>query len=125
MIKMEQPRASDLITILKTVGFPRQAGKVLTHFIMSENGIKLSAVDIEQRTRMRQPEVSVGATSLVKMHWLKVTPQKKESKGRPVHLYEIAVERNIVYDWLAEKLQGKLKEIQLMQQAVAELKKAK
>jgi predicted transcriptional regulator len=108
---------------MKTIGFQRQAAKVLAHFIESGDGLKLSAVDIEQRTRMRQPEVSVGSASLVKMHWLRVTPQKGVGKGRPVHLYEMSVERNVVYDWLSGKLQEKLKELQFMQSVVAELRK--
>jgi predicted transcriptional regulator len=120
---MEQPRSSDLIRIMKTVGFQRQAAKVLAHFIECGDGLNISAVDIEQQTRMRQPEVSVGASFLVKMHWLKVTPEKKAGKGRPVHLYRLGVEKAVVYDWLSGKLQERLKELQFMQSVVAELKK--
>ncbi|MDD5454054.1 MAG: transcriptional regulator [Candidatus Ratteibacteria bacterium] len=50
------------------------------------------AIDLEQRVGLRQPEVSIGVTSLIKRGWVSETYEKKTSgKGRPNKVYTLKV----------------------------------
>ena len=53
--------------------------------------------DIEHATRLRQPEVSIAVRNLVDRGWVERDSLKRESKGRPICIYRMAVDLKEVY----------------------------
>ena len=108
----EDHKAVDLFVEL---GMPRNLAKTLI-FISKVDEARSD--DIEKATNLRQPEVSIAVRELARRGWTTTREQKKQGKGRPVHIYKLTNNLSeIVKDFEQEKHQ----QIQDIQQNLNDL----
>ena len=84
------------------IGLRKNAARVLALMLWN---INLSARDIERICDLRQSEVSVALTDLIKKKWIKVTKLIIEKKGRPIKIYR----RTRSPDKILDELRGMIK----------------
>jgi predicted transcriptional regulator len=99
-----------LIESLSKIGINKKEAETLI-YIKSRGPCRAS--DIECNMRLRQPEVSVAVNRLIERKWVKKELEKKEGKGRPVHIYKMKKDFRTVIDEvisLKEEEIDKLKE---------------
>ncbi|UCD13358.1 MAG: ArsR family transcriptional regulator [Thermoplasmatales archaeon] len=113
MLGKEDDKAVQLFARL---GMPKNMAKTLLYLSQVP---ECKSADIEQFANMRQPEVSVAMQELRKRGWAKKRDLKKKGKGRPVHIYEPAMDLSKV--WKAFE-QEKLKEVEAVKNDISELK---
>lgn len=105
---LKEPQIAKLLT---ANGLAPNVARVLACW--TEDDDELTQVDIEMFTRLRQPEVSVAVRELRRRGWIATSLRPKEGKGRPMHLYRLAMpmreivreivrERNREIDWQQE-----------------------
>ncbi len=68
-------------------GMPKNLARTLV-FLASRG--ETTSLDIEKRTGLRQPEVSISMKELRRKGWVTKRDLKKEGKGRPLHAYRLA-----------------------------------
>ena len=78
----------DITTILIELGIRRQVALTLTYIYKNSNTTSRS---IETGTKLRQPEVSIAIQWLRRKGWIKKDVLKRKIKGRPVHVYDLAI----------------------------------
>ncbi len=98
-----------LVDTLINTGLNKNVAKALV-YIASNEGAK--SREIENAVRLRQPEVSISVKELREKGWVTTEKEKKEGKGRPVHLYYLdkPIEKIIANIEKAER--GKVEEIE-------------
>lgn len=67
--------------------------------------------EIENATRLRQPEVSIAMQDLREREWIEKRNIKKGGKGRPVHGYKLAKPIEEILSEIEEEEEDKIKEI--------------
>jgi len=67
--------------------------------------------EIEATTGLRQPEVSISVQELRRMGWVTKRDIKKKGKGRPLHLYRLAIPFSKIVDEIEAREELKLKKI--------------
>lgn len=92
-----------IVKLLVANGLDKAAARVLACW--NDDDDILTAVDIENMSSLRQPEVSVAANYLRRRGWLACrTERKTEGKGRPFNLYTLRVSMSdIVREIVAER----------------------
>lgn len=75
-----------LVERLKNTGIKKNSAKALVYIASNE---KVKSRDMEADLRLRQPEVSIAVTELREKEWVGTEKEKKEGKGRPVHVYHL------------------------------------
>jgi predicted transcriptional regulator len=91
----------EISLIFVDIGLKKNTARVLT-ILLKE--INLTSREIERWADLRQPEVSLAITDLIKRRWVQKTDKNSENKGRPVHIYHLA----IPVDNILDDLQGML-----------------
>jgi predicted transcriptional regulator len=109
----QDKRAVDLFAEL---GMPKNIAKTLLYVSQVD---ECRSVDIEQETRLRQPEVSIAMQQLLKNGWIKKHTLKKKGKGRPIHIYKLDSPIEKIMKSFEEK---KLSEIKTIKKDLTELK---
>ncbi len=56
-----------------------------------QNGDEITSVEIENASRLRQPEVSIAMRDLTERGWINEREEKKPGKGRPYKIYSLKV----------------------------------
>lgn len=79
---------------LRRLGAKRVEALLVAELIRSKKPI--TTQEILDRTKLRQPEVSVSMRLLRKRGWIRVETMPTQSKGRPMHCYALAVSRGVV-----------------------------
>ena len=74
------------IRLFEELGMPRNLAKTLLYVSKVD---ECRSLDIEQKTNLRQPEVSIAMQKLMKKGWIKKRDLRKKGKGRPVHIYRL------------------------------------
>ena len=72
----------EVIKLLIDMGISKKTAKTLTYLSHVEESISRT---IEEKTRLRQPEVSTALKELRGRGWIEKHPIRKEGKGRPIH----------------------------------------
>jgi len=104
------------IELFAELGMPKNLAKTLLYVSQCD---ECRSADIEQATRLRQPEVSVAMQQLIDKGWIKKRDMKKKGKGRPVHIYKLTYPlQNIIKNFEEEKT----KEIDTIRNDLTELK---
>jgi len=112
-INQQDKRAIELFAEL---GMPKNLAKTLLYVSQCD---ECRSVDIEQGTRLRQPEVSVAMQQLLNKGWIEKRDLKKKGKGRPVHIYKLTYPlQNIIKTFEGEKIQ----QIDTIRKDLSELK---
>jgi predicted transcriptional regulator len=113
---LKEPQIAKLLT---ANGLAPNVARVLACW--TEDDDELTQVDIEMFTRLRQPEVSVAVGELRRRGWIATSHVPKEGKGRPMHLYRLAMPlREIVREIVRERN----REIDRQQELAAQLLQA-
>ena len=69
------------------IGLKKNTARVLVLLLWD---LDLTARDMERVCDLRQPEVSIAITDLMKKRWIRVISQITENKGRPIKIYHLA-----------------------------------
>ncbi len=88
-------------------GMDHKQARVLSYLFERENQ-KVQSREIERNKDLRQPEVSIAITSLIKKGWVKREKQKVEGKGRPLYLYKLSNDKQEIIDELIENIDDKM-----------------
>jgi predicted transcriptional regulator len=105
-----------VIYLFAELGMPKNLAKTLMYISHVD---ECRSAEIEQGTKLRQPEVSVAMQQLQEKRWIKKRDLKKKGKGRPVHIYKLTSSiENIIKNFEKEKMQ----EVENIKSDLAELK---
>ena len=108
----------DLIDHLINTGMPKNTAICLV-FIASRDETK--SREIENATRLRQPEVSIAMQDLRENGWIEKRNIKKGGKGRPVHGYKLAKPIDEILEEIELKEENKIEEIRKNLNQIMEL----
>jgi predicted transcriptional regulator len=85
------------------IGLKKNSARVL---VLTLWDIDLTSRDMERICDLRQPEVSIALTDLMKRRWIKVVRQVMENKGRPIKIYHLARALEEILDELKSSIVG-------------------
>lgn len=91
----------EVIRLLIEVGLKTNEARLLVVFF---RGLQPTSRDLERITDLRQPEVSVGVTSLTKRKWVFVSDLISANKGRPVKIFSLSKTIDDILDEIREGL---------------------
>jgi predicted transcriptional regulator len=104
------------IRLFEELGMPKNLAKTLLYVSQVD---ECRSLDIEHKTNLRQPEVSIAMQKLLKKGWIKKRDLRKKGKGRPVHIYKLNSPLDkILKDFEKEKI----KEIESIKKDLTQLK---
>ena len=110
------PQDEKVIHLFAELGMQKNLAKTLMYI---SNVDECRSAEIEQGTKLRQPEVSIVMQQLQEKGWIKKRDLKKKGKGRPVHIYKLTSPiENIIENFGKEKMQ----EINTIKKDLSELK---
>ena len=112
-------KVDDTIEALVTTGMPK--GIALTLNYLSSKGDWATSKDIEKATKLRQPEVSNAVRDLEERGWGQRDNLKRESKGRPINIYRMAVDLDQVYSSIESEERSKIEGVQRNLEQIREL----
>lgn len=76
------------VDLLIEIGTKKNVAKLL---VFLANTPEATSREIERRTDLRQPEVSIAMKYLADQGWIKEREKSSESKGRPMKAYQLAM----------------------------------
>lgn len=103
---------------LANTGMKKNTAKALV-YIASNEGTK--SRDIEADLRLRQPEVSIATKELRQKGWVTTEKQKKEGKGRPIHLYYLDEPFKEIIQEIEKDQRAKIEKIEKNLEKIKEL----
>jgi predicted transcriptional regulator len=106
----------EVIQLFVKLGMPKNLVKTLICVSQFE---ECKGSDVEQGANLRQPEVSVAMQELRRRGWVKKREEKKEGKGRPVHIYTSTADLTEIMTTFEQE---KLKEVESVKKGISELK---
>ena len=104
------------VRLFVKLGMPQHLAKTLVYISQAD---ECQTIDIEHGTYLHQPEVSVATQELQAKGWIIKREQKKDGKGRPVHIYKSAIE---IKEILANLERQKFEEFEKSKQDLMELR---
>lgn len=108
-----------IVKLLMANGLRRTEARTLACW--NEDDDELTQLDVENMAGLRQPEVSMAVRELRRRGWIATSHVPKEGKGRPMHLYRLAMPmRDIVREIVRERN----REIDRQQEMAAQLLQA-
>ena len=116
-------RVEQIIDALTITGMPKGMARTLA-FLSTKDDWSTSK-DIEEVTNLRQPEVSIAVRNLANRGWVEADNLKRESKGRPIRIYRMAVEMSEVYKALEASERVKIADVEANLKAIRDLWKVK
>ena len=100
---------------------PLPRSKVLAYFI-DLHGAETTAREIERKTDLRQPEVSLALSAFQEKKWVtELKSKEQEGKGRPTKTYILAVPTEAIYKSIAAGIE---KECTVKTEVLKQLKAA-
>lgn len=102
-------RDEALVDLLINTGMSRNVAKTLV-FLAKQD--ETTSVEIENHTRLRQPEVSIAMQELRRRKWVTKRDIKKEGKGRPVHSYRLTMPFDEIIEQISEEQRRKIQAIE-------------
>lgn len=103
---------------LANTGMKKNTATALV-YIASNEGTK--SRDIEADLRLRQPEVSIATKEIRQKGWVTTEKQKKEGKGRPIHLYYLDKPFNEIIQEIEKDQRAKIEKIEKNLEKIKEL----
>ncbi len=104
------------IDLFVKLGMPRNLARTLMYISQVD---ECQCSDIEQAANLRQPEVSIAMQELRRRRWVRKRDQKKDGKGRPVHIYSPTRDLKQILKTVEEE---KLKEVETVQNDITQLR---
>jgi predicted transcriptional regulator len=115
-VKVLDEKELELIEALEAVGVKRNVATIIVYLTyLGETRSK----DIEMRSGLRQPEVSIAMSTLRKHGWIAERDIKREGKGRPMALYKLTVPIEDIIEYYEKEKQS---EISQVMQSIQKLK---
>ncbi len=93
----------EVADLFRDIGMKKNYALVLVSLLQDTD---LSSRDIERITDLRQPEVSLALTDLMKRKWVDVVHLITENKGRPVKIYHIMKKPEVILEELQKEIVG-------------------
>ena len=93
----------EVADLFRDIGMKKNYALVLVSLLQDTD---LSSRDIERITDLRQPEVSLALTDLMKRKWVDVVRLITENKGRPVKIYHIMKKPEVILEELQKEIVG-------------------
>ena len=81
----------EIIDILISLGVSHNIAKTL--ICLHKHGPSKS-IDLQKRCALRQPDVSIAISRLHKLGVVNIVPMNSKGRGRPSHIYELAMPLN-------------------------------
>jgi|GEM_PF-192892 len=100
---------SEKINLLYNLGLPKNIATVIV--FLHENG-KCISQQIEQKTGLRQPEVSIAMKELAEKGWLGKEVSRRKRKGRPIYQYYLAVPPKTIISTLRAEHEKRIAQIE-------------
>ena len=91
----------EVADLFRDIGMKKNCALVLVALLQD---VDLSSREIERITGLRQPEVSLAITELMKRRWIDVVRLITENKGRPVKIYHIIKKPEDILEELREEV---------------------
>jgi predicted transcriptional regulator len=110
-------REDVLIDLLMRTGVSRNLARTLV--FLAARG-ETTSLEIEKRTGLRQPEVSVSMKELRRRGWVTKRDVRKEGKGRPLHAYRLARPFDRIVE---EVVEGERQKISRIEDTIRALKR--
>jgi predicted transcriptional regulator len=98
-----------LVELLMGTGMAKNVARTLAFLRKKE---ETTSVEIEISTALRQPEVSIAMQELRRRKWIIKRDLKKEGKGRPVHVYKIAIPFEKIIETLEKEERKRIEHIE-------------
>ena len=111
-----KPQDEKVVHLFTELGMPKNLARTLMYI---SNVDECRSAEIEQGTKLRQPEVSVVIQQLQEKGWIKKRDLKNKGKGRPVYIYKLT---SSIEDIIKKFEKEKIKEIENIKSNLAELK---
>ncbi len=117
----EKKHIDEMVKRLRQTGLKKNLAIALV-FIARHDEVQ--SRDIEDATRLRQPEVSIATKELRKRGWITKRDKNLEGKGRPVHYYSLNDSLDEIIEDIEEEEREKVDEIESNLDRIKELKEA-
>jgi predicted transcriptional regulator len=91
----------EIADLFWSIGLKRNSALVLTLMIKD---VDFTSRDIERMIDLRQPEVSIAITDLMKRGWVHTVLQITQNKGRPIKVYHVSRSLDEILDELKESI---------------------
>ncbi len=117
----EKKHIDEMVKRLRQTGLKKNLAIALV-FIARHDEVQ--SRDIEDATRLRQPEVSIATTELRERGWIKKRDKNLEGKGRPVHYYSLNDSLDEIIEDIEEEEREKVEDIESNLDRIKELKEA-
>jgi predicted transcriptional regulator len=91
----------EIADLFWSIGLKRNSALVLTLMIKD---VDFTSRDIERMIDLRQPEVSIAITDLMKRGWVHIVLQITQNKGRPIKVYHVSRSLDEILDELKESI---------------------
>ena len=88
-IKQLDKKDEEIADALIILGLSRNAAMALAYM---RNTNSATSKELEQTTRLCQPEVSITMKQLIELDWIDEGEEKKPGKGRPFKIYSLKIE---------------------------------
>ncbi len=108
----------ELIDKLVRAGFNKN---VAITFVFLAGRDETRSREIEDATRLRQPEVSIAMQELKERGWVTKRDLKKEGKGRPVHIYRLDRSIDEIKEEIKENKKERIEKIEKNMKDIEEL----
>lgn len=111
-------KKKNLIKALSEVGIKRKTAEVLLCIAENEN---IKSQEIERKTGLRQPEVSICVQDLKIEGWISEKHVKKEGRGRPENAYSLKADLNNIVSEIEEEKKEEIEQIEQNIHSIKEL----
>ncbi|OQA53381.1 MAG: hypothetical protein BWY45_03044 [Euryarchaeota archaeon ADurb.Bin294] len=91
----------EIADLFWSIGLKRNSALVLTLMIKD---VDFTSREIERMIDLRQPEVSIAITDLMKRGWVHTVLQITQNKGRPIKVYHVSRSLDEILDELKESI---------------------
>jgi predicted transcriptional regulator len=98
-----------LVELLMGTGMSKNVAKTVAFLRKKE---ETSSIEVESSTGLKQPEVSIAVQELRRKKWIIKRDLKKEGKGRPSHLYKLAIPFEKIIETLEKEERKRIERIE-------------
>ncbi|MDD1724182.1 MAG: hypothetical protein LUQ07_03530 [Methanospirillum sp.] len=97
----------EIAELFSDIGLKINSARVLVLLLRDTD---FTSRDMERMCDLRQPEVSIALTDLIKKRWVQVVRQISENKGRPIKIYHLARSLDDILEELKKVIIGEYEE---------------
>jgi predicted transcriptional regulator len=114
-------RYDQIAQLFKNLGLKGNEARVFVVFLKD---VDLSSREIERKSDLPQPEVSLAITALLKRQWITVSRLNTENKGRPIKIYNLSVSVNEIFNQIGAEIQNQINNLERIRLTVREFRES-